>query len=62
MKFDRISFSKEAKATGFQADSLEKVLRLRELLDEFHKHSFLQGKLVLKGGTVLNLGFRWTST
>jgi predicted nucleotidyltransferase component of viral defense system len=28
---------------------------LRELLIEFHKHSFLRGKLVLKGGTALNL-------
>lgn len=55
MKFDRTGFSKEANATGFPADSLEKVLRLRELLGEFQKHSFLRGKLVLKGGTALNL-------
>ncbi len=55
MKFDRSGFTATAKATGFQADSLEKVLRLRELLNEFQKHSFLRGKLVLKGGTALNL-------
>jgi predicted nucleotidyltransferase component of viral defense system len=55
MRFDRSRFTATAKATGFQADSLEKVLRLRELLNEFQKHSFLRGKLVLKGGTALNL-------
>jgi predicted nucleotidyltransferase component of viral defense system len=55
MKFNSSRFLKEARDTGFQPDSLEKVLRLRELLIEFHKHSFLQGKLVLKGGTALNL-------
>ena len=55
MNFDRSAFTATAKATGFQADNLEKVLRLRELLNEFQKHSFLHGKLVLKGGTALNL-------
>ena len=44
MKFDRSRFTATAKATGFQADNLEKVLRLRELLNEFQKHSFLRGK------------------
>jgi predicted nucleotidyltransferase component of viral defense system len=55
MKFDPSSFPAAAKATGFQSDNLEKVLRLRELLTEFQKHSFLGGSLVLKGGTALNL-------
>jgi predicted nucleotidyltransferase component of viral defense system len=55
MKFDPSSFPATAKTTGFQPDNLEKVLRLRELLTEFQKHSFLRGKLVLKGGTALNL-------
>ena len=55
MKFDRSRFTATAKATGFQADNLEKVLRLRELLNEFQRHSFLRGKLALKGGTALNL-------
>ena len=40
---------------GFDASNLEKVIRLRQLLIEFHKHPFLQGKLVLKGGTAINL-------
>ena len=55
MRFDSTRFSAAAKSTGFDAANLEKVLRLRELLNEFHKHSFLRGKLVLKGGTALNL-------
>src|SRR5260370_17878500 len=55
MKVERSRFTATAKATGFQADNLEKVLRLRELLNEFQRHSFLRGKLALKGGTALNL-------
>jgi Nucleotidyl transferase AbiEii toxin, Type IV TA system len=54
MRLDSTRFP-AAKPTGFDAGNLEKVLRLRELLNEFHKHSFLRGKLVLKGGTALNL-------
>jgi predicted nucleotidyltransferase component of viral defense system len=55
MKFDAAQITKVARETGFPADNLEKVLRLRELLTELHKHPFLSGKLVLKGGTALNL-------
>jgi predicted nucleotidyltransferase component of viral defense system len=55
MKFDPASLRVTATATGFQPDNLEKLLRLRELLTEFHKHSYLRNKLVLKGGTALNL-------
>jgi predicted nucleotidyltransferase component of viral defense system len=43
-----------AKSTNFPAHNLEKVLRIRELLVELHKHPFLKGKLVLKGGTAIN--------
>jgi predicted nucleotidyltransferase component of viral defense system len=55
MKFDPSRFPTDAQTTGFQPGNLEKVLRLRELLTEFHKHTFLRGKFVLKGGTALNL-------
>jgi predicted nucleotidyltransferase component of viral defense system len=55
MKFDAAEITKFARDTGFPADNLERVLRLRELLAELHKHTFLQGKLVLKGGTALIL-------
>jgi predicted nucleotidyltransferase component of viral defense system len=55
MKFDAAQITRLARDTGFLADNLEKVPRLRELLIELHKHPFLKGKLVLKGGTALNL-------
>lgn len=55
-----ISFEKlmaEASSTGFRADMLEKVAHLIGLLDVLRKHPYLKGKLVLKGGTALNLFF-----
>ena len=45
----------EAAASSFQAEPLEKVLRLLELLDALRSHPFLRGRIVLKGGTALNL-------
>ena len=44
-----------ASAHHFQADIVEKVLRLKQCLAEFDRHPVLKGKLVLKGGTALNL-------
>jgi len=44
-----------ARNTTFDPGGVEKVLRLKELLVEFWKHSFLKEKLVLKGGTAINL-------
>ena len=41
--------------TGYQADTVEKVLRLLDLLDEINRDPFLNGRLVLKGGTALNV-------
>lgn len=55
MKFTPTQIRELAANSHFPAENLEKVLRLRELLVEFHKHTFLKGKLVLKGGTALNL-------
>jgi hypothetical protein len=55
MKFTPAQIRELAANTRFPADNLEKVLRLQELLTEFHKHPLLKGKLVLKGGTALNL-------
>lgn len=55
-----ISFEKlsdEAASTGFRPDILEKVAHLIGLLDALRKHPYLKGKLVLKGGTALNLFF-----
>lgn len=39
----------------FQAETVEKVLRLKQILVEFQRHPALKQKLVLKGGTALNL-------
>lgn len=55
MRFTPAQIRELAQSTGFPPENLEKVLRLRELLIEFHRHSVLKGKLVLKGGTALNL-------
>ncbi len=53
-----ISYEKltaQAKATGFRPDVLEKVGHLLGLLEVLGSHPCLRGKLVLKGGTALNL-------
>ena len=39
---------------GFQGDSVEKVLRLQELLKDFSGHPFIKDRIVLKGGTAIN--------
>lgn len=55
MKLNAAHLQAVANTTGFPPDNLEKVLRLRELLTEFHKHLALRDRLVLKGGTAINL-------
>ncbi|MEE8117792.1 MAG: nucleotidyl transferase AbiEii/AbiGii toxin family protein [Gemmatimonadales bacterium] len=44
-----------AAETGFRPDVVEKVLRLRGILDRLDKHPSSRGMWVLKGGTALNL-------
>lgn len=46
---------REAEATGFRGEALEKVLRLLEFLEGFRSHPFLKTRVALKGGTALNL-------
>jgi predicted nucleotidyltransferase component of viral defense system len=46
---------REAGATGFRPEVLEKVIRLLNLLEGLRGHPFLKGRLALKGGTALNL-------
>lgn len=46
---------REAAATGFGAEALEKVIRLLALLEGFRSHPFLGSRVALKGGTALNL-------
>jgi predicted nucleotidyltransferase component of viral defense system len=55
VKLDATYVKRIADATGFDAVQLEKVIRLRQLLMEFRKHPFLRERLVLKGGTAVNL-------
>jgi predicted nucleotidyltransferase component of viral defense system len=45
----------QAETTGFRPDVLEKVAHLLGLLNTIQSHPYLKGKLVLKGGTALNL-------
>jgi predicted nucleotidyltransferase component of viral defense system len=42
---------------GFRRETLEKILRLGELLDDVTRHPLLSSVLALKGGTALNLCF-----
>lgn len=44
-----------ADETGHQLGTLEKVLRLLDLLQEIARDSVLSERLVLKGGTALNV-------
>jgi len=46
-----------AAETGFQAGTLERVVRLGDLAADIARHPRLGDALALKGGTPLNLGF-----
>ena len=43
--------------TGFRPEIMEKVWHLMAILDGISVHPFLKDRLVLKGGTALNLFF-----
>ena len=55
MRISPEKLAAEAEATGLRADMLEKAARLLGVLDTLRAHPGLKGKLVLKGGTALNL-------
>lgn len=57
MKISEKELVHEAGTTGFRAEMLEKVWRLMNILDGIQEHIFLRNRLVLKGGTALNLFF-----
>jgi len=44
-----------AEATGFQMESLEKVISLLALLEAIVSHPFLKRRIALKGGSAINL-------
>jgi len=55
MKLDPGQLQRVAAEAGFQVEPSEKVLRLLDLLGALRTHPFLAKRLVLKGGTALNL-------
>ncbi len=55
MIVSRETLLKEAGVSGFPPETLEKVLYLLRLLDAIRRHPYLKDRLVLKGGTALNL-------
>jgi predicted nucleotidyltransferase component of viral defense system len=55
MIVSRETLLKEAVTSGFRPEILEKVLHLLRLLDAIRLHPHLKERLVLKGGTALNL-------
>lgn len=55
LKISKTSLLDEAALTGFKPDTLEKVIRLLDLLTQINQDDFLKDRLVLKGGTALNL-------
>ena len=47
--------NRAASAAGFQAEPVEKVIRVLGMLDGLQSHPFLKPRIALKGGTALNL-------
>lgn len=55
MNLDHHDLERLSGQTGFRAATLEKVIRLGELLADITTHPYLGPRLVLKGGTALHL-------
>ena len=55
MRISRQQLTKDAAATGYRPEIVEKVIHLLNLLNGLQSHPFLRGRLALKGGTALNL-------
>ncbi len=51
----REELMREAAASGFQPEPLEKVIHILELLEALRSHPFLKDRVALKGGTALNV-------
>lgn len=52
---DRKYYLKISENTGFHKDVIEKVHRLIVILEYINGNAFLRDRLILKGGTALNL-------
>lgn len=55
MKITPEDLRREASATGFSADALEKAMRLLALLDDLRSHPFLGPRMALNDGTALSM-------
>lgn len=55
LRYDKAEIGRIAKSYGFVRDTLEKVLRLKEILRFLNEEDELKTHLVLKGGTAINL-------
>jgi len=55
LKISKESLLKEAREKGYRPEILEKVYRLLDLLEQFKNITYLKDRLVLKGGTAINL-------
>lgn len=53
--YNKAYLGRKAKKLGFIRDTLEKVLRLADILEYFNTNPLLQESLALKGGTAINL-------
>lgn len=53
--YNKIELEKVARETRFIRDNLEKVIRLSNILEFLVSNDDLKGKVVLKGGTAINL-------
>lgn len=54
-KYDKRTLGKLARELGFVRDTLEKTLRLTEILKYINENPLLRESLALKGGTAINL-------
>ena len=55
MQYNRVTLGKQAKELGFVRDTFEKVCRLDKILQFLSSDPYIAGKVVLKGGTAINL-------
>jgi hypothetical protein len=55
LRISDIELKQNARSHGYRPEMLEKVYHLLDLLDEFMVVPYLSDRLVLKGGTAINL-------
>ncbi|MEA4922534.1 MAG: nucleotidyl transferase AbiEii/AbiGii toxin family protein [Eubacteriaceae bacterium] len=55
IEYNKAQLSRLARENGFMRDTLEKVLRLKAVLEFINGDVFLSRHLVLKGGTAINM-------